>query len=62
MSLEQSTDPCPQNRPPRRAGWLALTTSFGAGTLTWLTTHDATLSVEVATYILAAAESLRGEQ
>jgi hypothetical protein len=62
VSLEQSADPCPQNRPPRWPAWLTLMTSFGTGMLTWLGTHDAQLSVEMATYVLAAAESLRNEE
>jgi hypothetical protein len=61
MSLEQSADARPENPPPRGSGLLALTMSVGAAIATFVITHDLPLSVEVATYVLAVAESIRRE-
>jgi hypothetical protein len=59
MSLEHNSHSRSQDRPPRQAAFLALATSTGAGMLTLFTTHDLRLSVEIATFVLAAAESIR---
>jgi hypothetical protein len=61
MSLEQSAGARRENPPPRGPAQFALPMSVGAGIATFVITHDLPLSVEVATYVLAAAESIRRE-
>ena len=61
MSLELDDGPCPERLQRRRGALLVLMISIGSGVLTLFTTHDAQLSVEMATFILAAAESLYRE-
>jgi hypothetical protein len=61
MTIEQRTDPPTQGPPPRRPAVLAFTISAGAGIAAFLLTQDAQLSIEVAIYVLGAAESVRNQ-
>jgi hypothetical protein len=59
MTTQQQLDP-PQQSPQRRGqGLLTLGGSIGAGIATYLATHDARLSLEISSYLLAVFSCLR---